>query len=158
MAGSSSAFPVAPINEEPDPMISHQLLRDEGILIVSPQAPLEASDFEEVAREVDPYIEEKGSLRGVLVEAESFPGWHNFGALISHLRFVRDHHAKIKRIAAVTDSKFLTIVPRIAQHFVNAEVKHFSSGDKEAALDWIRSSPDQHGEPPGAGTKNTSKG
>jgi len=139
-------------------MISHRLLRDEGILIVSPEAPLEASDFAEVAREVDPYIEEKGSLRGLVVEAESFPGWHDFGALISHLRFVRDHHAKIKRIAAVTDSKFLAIVPRIAQHFVNAEVKHFSYRDKDAALDWIRASTDPHGEPPGPGTKDMSKG
>ena len=123
-------------------MISHELLRDEGILVVSPQAPLEARDFEELAREVDPYIEEKGSLKGLLIDVESFPGWHDFGALISHLRFVRDHHKKTKRIAAVTDNGFLSIVPRIARHFVNAEVRHFPHGDKETALAWLRAYPD----------------
>ena len=55
-------------------MITHQLLRDEGILIASPTSPLEASDFKELAREVDPYIEEKGSLKGLLLQAKSFPG------------------------------------------------------------------------------------
>lgn len=119
-------------------MVTHQLLRDEGILIISPKAPLEAADFQEVAREVDPYIEEKGSLKGLLLEAESFPGWHDFAALVSHFRFVRDHHTKIKKIAAVSDSELLTILPRIASHFVNAEVKHFPAADKQRALDWLK--------------------
>ena len=118
-------------------MISHQLLRDEGILIVKPSSPLEANDFKELAREVDPFIEERGSLKGLLLEAESFPGWHGFEALVSHLRFVHDHHAKIKKIAAVSDSKFLSIMPRIAAHFVSAEIKHFAFADKTAALEWL---------------------
>jgi hypothetical protein len=58
-------FTVVHLNEECGPVISHQLLRDEGILIVSPRAPLLASDFQEVACEVDPYIEEKGKLNGL---------------------------------------------------------------------------------------------
>ncbi len=119
-------------------MIPHQLLRDEGILIISPNSPLVASDFEELAREVDPYIEQNGVLKGIMLDVESFPGWHDMGALIAHLRFVRDHHAKIKKIAAVTDGKVLSIVPQIVDHFVNAEVKHFHRADKEAALAWLR--------------------
>jgi SpoIIAA-like len=119
-------------------MIAHQLLRDEGILIVSPTSPLEAGDFKEVAREVDPYIEEKGFLKGLLLEAESFPGWHDFAGLVSHIRFVRDHHAKIKKIAAVSDSELLSIIPRIAAHFVSAEIKHFASADKQRAIDWLK--------------------
>ena len=97
-------------------MINHQLLRDEGILVVSPTTPLEAGDFEEVSREVDPFIEENGSLQGLLIEAKSFPGWHDFAGLVSHFRFVRDHHAKIKKIAAVSDSGFSSIIPRIAAY------------------------------------------
>lgn len=38
--------------------------------------------------------------------------------------------------AAVSDNTILTIAPRIADHFVNAEVKHFESADREAALAW----------------------
>src|SRR5690349_12476989 len=43
-------------------------------------------DFREIARVVDPYIDEKGKLSGLLVEAESFPGWEGFGALLEHMR------------------------------------------------------------------------
>jgi hypothetical protein len=121
-------------------MIEHELMRDEGILIVMPQGKLASSDFEELAKQVDPYIEEKGGLVGLLIWTESFPGWDSFGALVSHLKFVREHHKKIKRIAAVTDSKFASIGPRIVDHFVSAEIKHFAFGEKDAALEWLKSS------------------
>lgn len=119
-------------------MLSHELLKDEGILVVRPQAALEAADFEALAKEVDPYIEAHGRLRGLVVEAQSFPGWSDFAALLSHFRFVRDHHRFIARVAAVSDSPLLTIGPRIASHFVAAEVRHFSWADREQALAWVR--------------------
>jgi SpoIIAA-like len=119
-------------------MLHHELRRDEGILILRPEGPLEASDFERVALEVDPYIEEKGKLHGLMVDTESFPGWSDFGAFVSHLTFVRDHHRRIEKIAAVSDSGFLSIAPRIASHFVEAELRHFPYHEKEAALDWLR--------------------
>ena len=64
-------------------MIQHELRRDTGILIVTPQGPLEQKDFEMLAREVDSYIEEKGGLTGLMVHAKSFPGWQDFAALVS---------------------------------------------------------------------------
>ena len=119
-------------------MIRHELLQDKGILVVSPEAPLAADDFTTLAREVDPYIERKGALAGLLIETATVPGWQDFGALVSHLRFVRDHHRKIRRIAVVSDSAVLTIAPHIMKHFVAAEVKHFSQRDRQTALDWLR--------------------
>ena len=121
-------------------MLRHKLLEDEGILVVSPEAPLTVDDFTTLAREVDPYIERRGALAGLLIEAAAVPGWQDFGALVSHLRFVRDHHRKIRRIAVVSDSAVLTVAPHIMEHFVAAEVKHFSQRDREAALDWLRGS------------------
>jgi hypothetical protein len=118
-------------------MMRHQLLQDEGVLVVSPEGSLTSEDFAALAREVDPYIERNGKLAGLLIEAASFPGWHDFGALIAHLRFVRDHHRKINRVAVVSDSQFLSVAPRIAEHFVAAEVKHFPAGQRQAALDWL---------------------
>ena len=118
-------------------MISHELDRNEGILIVSPKDRLQSSDFAAIASEADPYIEEKGGLNGLMIQAESFPGWKDFGALVSHLNFIRDHHRKIKRVAAVSDDKILSIMPHIVDHFVNAEVRHFQYSDKQAALDWL---------------------
>jgi len=121
-------------------MIAHELLRDKGILIVKPEGPLEQTDFEALAKEVDPYIEAQGQLNGLLISAKGFPGWKDFAALVSHLRFVKNHHQKIRKVAAVTDSGFLSILPHIANHFVHAEVKHFDYHDKDRALDWLSES------------------
>ncbi len=65
-------------------MLKHEFLRDDGILVLKPDGALEASDFERVACELDPYIEEQGDLRGLLIEAESFPGWDDFGRDVGH--------------------------------------------------------------------------
>ena len=119
-------------------MIRYELNPEEGILIVTPEAPLESVDFEKLANEVDPYIEKTGKLHGLLIQAESFPGWKNFGGLVSHLKFIRNHHREIEKIAAVTDSGFLSIMPRITNHFVKAEVRHFNFNDKEKAMKWLK--------------------
>jgi hypothetical protein len=50
----------------------------------------------------------------------------NFEALLPHLKFVGEHQQRVGRVAAVTDSEFLTIMPRIVAHFVSAEVQHSS--------------------------------
>jgi hypothetical protein len=119
-------------------MLAHELLADEGILLIKPKGAIQTGDFESVAKLVDPYIQQKGGLRGVLIEARSFPGWDNFAALLSHLRFVRDHHRSIAKVAAVSNSAILSIAPHIAKHFVNAEFRHFTADDRESALAWLR--------------------
>jgi SpoIIAA-like len=118
-------------------MIRHELASDRGILILKPAGALRAEDFSALAETVDPYIEQHGALHGLMVDAPSFPGWDNFAALLSHLRFVRDHHRKIRRIAVVSDSKLLAVGPMIASHFVSAQVRNFDSADRAAALAWI---------------------
>jgi len=118
-------------------MLHHHLLAEQGILVVEPQGALSREDFASLAREVDPYLEDAGTLRGLLIQSERFPGWQDFGALVAHLRFVRDHHRRVRRIAAVTDSTFLSAAPRIAEHFVSAEVRHFPFEQREAALAWL---------------------
>jgi hypothetical protein len=118
-------------------MLNYELMRDKGILIVMPEGPLQVADFERLAQEADPYIEDHGKLNGLMVYAKSFPGWHDFAALRSHFRFVRNHHQHIKKVAAVTDSGLLSIMPRIASHFVQADIRRFPCHDKDAALNWL---------------------
>ena len=122
-------------------MIQHELLRERGILILKPEGALRAEDFTALAGAVDPYIEQHGELAGLMVDAPSFPGWENFAALLSHLRFVRDHHRRIRRIAVVSDSTLLAAAPKIASHFVSAEVRTFDAADRAAALAWIAAGP-----------------
>jgi hypothetical protein len=123
-------------------MLNYELNRAEGILFVNPTGPLEAADFEKLIQEVDPYIEEEGELNGLMVYAESFPGWDNFAAFLSHIKFVKNHHQKIKKIAAVTGGGFLSIMPQVANHFVHAEIRHFDYADKDAALTWLKADSD----------------
>jgi SpoIIAA-like len=120
-------------------MINAQLLRDDGILVVSPADRLETTDFERLRLLTDPYIEAHGDLNGLLIDAESFFGWEDFSSMLSHIRFVRNYHEKIERVAAVTDIGFLAILPSVADHFVAAEVRHFSYRDRDEALNWLRS-------------------
>ncbi|MFW2368093.1 MAG: STAS/SEC14 domain-containing protein [Desulforhopalus sp.] len=118
-------------------MITHELLTDKGILIVTPEGPLEENDFKELANVVDPHIESKESLHGLMIYTETFPGWNSFAGLVQHFKFVKDHHRSIKKIAAVTDSKFLSIIPHLADHFIKAEIRHFDYSDKEIAFTWL---------------------
>ena len=118
-------------------MIDHTLDATNSILHLRPKSALQKEDFERLAKIVDPHIEKTGGLAGLIVEAVKFPGWDSFGALAGHLRFVRDHHRKVKRIAVVTDSAFGGIGEKLGSHFVAAEIKHFPAGQAEAAKRWI---------------------
>lgn len=118
-------------------MIDFDLMREQGILVVSPKGPLEQRDFVSLAESVDPYLAAEGRLIGLMIYTESFPGWDDFAALVSHLKFVRNHHRQIRRVVGVSDSGFLSVLPRFAAHFVHAEIKHFPHSDRQQALDWL---------------------
>jgi len=118
-------------------MLRFQLDPTTRILEIEPQGKLEKKDFESLAAAVDPLIAEKGSLAGILVKAKSFPGWSDFGAFTSHLRFVGGHHEKVRRIAVATDSKFGTLAERFAKHFVSAEIRSFPFAKEAEARQWL---------------------
>jgi hypothetical protein len=118
-------------------MIEHSLDKAHSILHVRPQARLEQRDFAQLAATVDPHIEEKGDLAGLIIEIASFPGWESLGAMARHFRFVRDHHKHVKKVAVVTDSPLGNIAEHLASHFVSAEMRHFPAGSLEAARQWI---------------------
>lgn len=64
-------------------MVTCELLRREAILVILPEGSLEASDFQRIAQAVDPYIDNNSKLHGVMIDAESFPGWKDFASLVS---------------------------------------------------------------------------
>jgi hypothetical protein len=121
------------------PMITHKILADDAITIVKPTGPLSEEDFTELTETVDKYLESHDSLKGLLIHTKQFPGWEDFEGLIGHIKFVRDHHQKIKKVALVTDSSMASMAPKLANHFVSAEVKSFEYDRIDDALTWLRS-------------------
>lgn len=123
-------------------MIEFDLLRDKAILVVRPTGRLEATDFEKLSAAVDPFLADNGMLNGLLIEAPFFPGWNDFAGLIGHLKFAGDHQRRIRRVAAVTDSAVLSILPRIAEHFAQPEIRAFTATERVTAVAWLEEAAD----------------
>src|SRR5258708_5637945 len=87
-----------PITEE-HTMIDFELDAAHSVLLVRPESALAKEDFVALAKVVDPQIEANGDLNGLIISAPGFPGWDSFAALVTHFRFVRDHHKHIKKVA-----------------------------------------------------------
>lgn len=118
-------------------MLVHKILEERGIVIVEPQSALTADNFKALTKDVDAYLEKHPWVHGLMIYTKEFPGWENWAALTAHLRFVRDHHEEIEKVALVTDAKVATLAEKFAKHFVAAEIKHFSYGQYDEALAWL---------------------
>ena len=108
-----------------------------GILHVRPAGPLREEDFAALTRAADGYISREGELAGLIVETRRFPGWEDLAAALGHFRFVKDHHAKIRKVALVTESPLGSIGQHLASLFVSAEIRKFDMDELAAARDWI---------------------
>ena len=56
--------------------------------------------------------------------------------MLRHLRFVRDHHRKVRRVALAVDGVLADLAPRLSEHFVQAEIKGFGYDELDRALAW----------------------
>ncbi len=118
-------------------MLSITLDKEEAIVTLEPDGPLKEEDFETAVKVIDPFIAEHGKLSGLIIAAESFPGWDDFSALAEHLKFIKNHHKKVKKLAFVTDSPIGIFAEKIGSHFVAAEVKEFPYAQRKEAREWI---------------------
>ena len=118
-------------------MLDIKLNKTDGIAILEPNGKLSKEDFKTVANIIDPYLENAGKLNGIIIYVKSFPGWDSFSALITHLKFIKEHHKKISHVAFVSDSPIGAFAEHISSHFVSAEVKSFSFNELEASIKWI---------------------
>jgi hypothetical protein len=66
-------------------------------------------------------------------DTPEFLGWESLGSLLGHVRFVRDHHRKIRRVALCAGGALAALAPMLAEHFVQAEIRHFDYEDPEGA-------------------------
>jgi hypothetical protein len=118
-------------------MLNVTIDKDNLVAVLEPEGALSETDFQSVAREVDPLIEKYDHLAGIIIHTKSFPGWESFAALISHMRFVKNHHRKIARVALVTDSLIGNFAEIIGSHFIKAEIHVFPYPKFEQAKAWV---------------------
>ena len=118
-------------------MIEVEFSPTSNVAILKPSGHLTEADFERVAEILDPQIENFGRLEGLIIMTRAFPFWETFGALLRHVRFVRNHHRSIEKVAIVTDSFFGDLAEHIASHVVSARVHHFGFDELAAAEAWI---------------------
>jgi hypothetical protein len=120
-------------------MIKHEILTDDAIVIVEPSEPLSEDDFTGLTESVDEYLGSHDSLKGLLIHTSEFPGWEDFKGFIGHMKFVKNHHRKINKVALASNSRIASIAPKLTKHFVSAEVKSFDYEKSDDALTWLRS-------------------
>ena len=116
--------------------VTHRLLTDRGVLVIEPTQPLKAEDFDALAATVDPWVEVEGRLRGIVVHTRGFPGWENVGSFLRHVRFIRDHHRTVGRIAVAADGRLADVAPVLADSLVQPEVKRFNYDQLDDAIAW----------------------
>jgi hypothetical protein len=116
--------------------VSYRLIPESEVIVVEVEEPLRVQDFDALAVTADTWIEKHDGLHGVVIHARQFPGWENVTSLLRHIRFVRDHHQKVNRVALAADSKLVDLAPRLVEHFIHAEVKSFGYDELEDAIAW----------------------
>ncbi len=118
------------------PGASVRLEPESGVVVIEVAAPLRVADFDALAATVDAWLSGHDALLGIVVHARAIPGWENLGALLRHLRFVRDHHRQVRRVALAVDGPLADLAPAVADHFVQAQLRHFGHDELEAAIAW----------------------
>lgn len=119
-------------------MLEFELNEDKAVatIRVTHNHGLSKNDFIEPTQKIDTFLETHDNLQGLVIIADSFPGWKSFDAFLSHLKFVRNHQKEISKIAIVSDSGLLSAMPSIATHFVKARVQNFAIHQVGKASEW----------------------
>jgi hypothetical protein len=77
-------------------------------------------------------LEESGCSEAITWLAEPAAGKNG----LRHIRFVRDHQKKVRRIAVSADGSLAELELHLVDNFVAVEVRHFGYEELEGALDW----------------------
>jgi len=111
---------------------------DADVLVLRPDGPITRADIATLTRLVDEYLARHPKIAGVMVETPAFPGYADLAAFADHAHFVAGHHARVQRIAVVTDSALAPFAEFVANHVIGVEMRHFAFTQRSAAIAWLR--------------------
>ncbi len=118
-------------------MLSIEIDESIGALLVTPDGRLTKAEVAHLGEQIETYVNEHDATPALVIHAVRFLGWEDFGALVKHIRVVHDHHKLISKVAIVSDSTSLTLLPHLADHFVAAQLRHFGERRLEEARVWV---------------------
>lgn len=125
--------------EEEEHHLIFELDKEKHLLTLEPTQALVRNDFVHLENQIEPYLSEGNTLKGVMIKTKNFPGWDSISAMKEHFMFVKAHHKQIEKLALVTDSSFLDAAQSIASVFVHPQIKEFDYNQADDALKWLLS-------------------
>ncbi|MDX2082999.1 MAG: STAS/SEC14 domain-containing protein [Rickettsiales bacterium] len=110
-----------------------------GVLLLDVKNSFNEEDFIAIADLINPYFQENGELRGVIINSKKFPYWSGAQNRNQYINFASENHHKFNKAALVMNGFFTKIVARIARGRVHPEVKIFKYNQIVKAQSWILS-------------------
>lgn len=107
-----------------------------NLLKITAPEKLKADDFREITPQVDALISEHGKIR-LLIDASALNGWENIEAFETHIGFIKDHQAKVERIAVIVGHNWQHWLTGVVKMFVHPEIRAYEMHDESDALAWI---------------------
>ena len=93
-------------------------------------------DYETLVPEVQAIVEEEGSAN-LLLDMTDFK-WEALDTWGADMKFGRDDHKKIDKMAVVGDKRWHKWIGKIADPFFAGEAEYFDTADSEAVWAWLR--------------------
>jgi SpoIIAA-like len=109
------------------------------VLVVRPDGPITREDVATLTDAADEYLASHSKIVGVMVETRTFPGFASVGAFADYAGFITAHHARVRRVALVTDSALAPVAEFMANHVVGLQMRHYPFAEGAAAQAWLRS-------------------
>jgi hypothetical protein len=116
-------------------MMKTEIISGNVLRVVAPRK-LYVEDFQQITPDVDSFISQHGKIK-LLVDVSNFHGWSNAAALLRHIRFVKDHHQKVERIAVVGARNWQHWVIGVVRVIAHPEVRAYDKSQQSEALRWI---------------------
>ena len=117
-------------------MIEVSIDRENNVIVATARDTLSEADFENLSGSINDYINSMDRVPALVLNAQSLPHWKDSAALFAHLKLVRDHQKILPKVALVSDSATLSLMPSLVDIFVRAKVRHFAQSDFDKALAW----------------------
>lgn len=110
-----------------------------NVITARPEGPIPASEFEALGEAIETYANDHDRMPGLIVHLKGLPHWQGLSAMRAHFDVVRKHGMVLPRVAIVTDTMGLSMLPNLANIFVRARVRHFDVRQEDEAIAWAGS-------------------